>query len=116
MRRTQVTTTNQPSGIQCLEVLIPKTLISNSSQTLFRTLSLYSLHSHPVKHYPGVHHSEIFHFMIFDWKRTILNLLEDRKIPFTIVRYFSPDTLYYDTVVGDLSESVHSNDVVLAVQ
>jgi len=115
MRKTEAVRTNQPSNIQCLEVLIPRSFIANGGHSLFRTLSLYSLHNHPIKSDPTLQHSEIFHFMVFDWKRTIKHMLEDRKIPYTVLQFFAPDTIYYETIVGDLSESVHSRDLAVAV-
>ena len=112
MRSNEPAQANQPSNVQCVEVLIPKTFISNSGHHLFRTLSIYSLHNHPVRNNPSAHHSEIFHFMVYDWKRTLRQLLEQRKVPFTILQYFSPDTIYYETLIGDLSETADASEVV----
>jgi len=36
--------------------------------------------------------------MVYDWKRTIKHLLEDQKIPYSIIQYFSPETVYNDAV------------------
>lgn len=113
MRKTGTIEQKRPSNIQCLEVVIPKTFISNSGHHFFRTLSLYSLHNHPVAD-PDFPDAEIFHFMVYDWKRTIKALLEDRKIPFTVLQYFTPDTIYYETLAEDLSETVHTSDLALA--
>lgn len=99
--------TRSNTNIQCLEVLIPKDLHTDRTHHLLRTLALYSLHNHPVKSIPSNHNEEIFHFMVFDWNRTIKALLDDRKVHYRILQYFSPDTIYYDTLVDDLSEAVH---------
>jgi hypothetical protein len=66
-------------GIPCLEVLISKRAIDAG---LYATLSLYSLENRPVRKNLDIHHSEIFHFMLFDWERSLRMLLEDHNINF----------------------------------
>jgi hypothetical protein len=34
--------------------------------------------------------------MVYDWKRTIKQLLDSNQVPYSIVRLFSPDTIYSD--------------------
>lgn len=95
-------TGNQQSKIQCLEVLIPKNFIAEGSHNLHWTLSVYSLENQPVRKHRAIHNSEIFHFMVYDWKKTIKQLLEDHKIPYSIIQYFSPETVYADVLQDDL--------------
>ena len=96
MRKSNPRTKTAQSNIQCLEVLIPKRLIVNSGHNLHWTLSVYSLQNQPVQKSRSIHNSEIFHFMVYDWKRTIKQLLEDLQVPYTIIQYFSPETIYSD--------------------
>lgn len=104
MRESNPHTKNQKSNIRCLEVLIPKSFIAGSGHNLHWTLSVYSLENQPVKKNRAIHNSEIFHFMVYDWKRTIKQLLEDQKIPYSIIQYFSPETIYHDATHGNSSE------------
>lgn len=92
------------SAIQCIEVLIARNCIRNSSHNLFWTLSLYSLQNEPVKKNRSLHNSEIFHFMTYDWKRTIQKLLEDHKIQYSIIQYFSADNVFGDTAGASLQD------------
>lgn len=94
-------TGNQKSKIQCLEVLIPKNFVVKGNHNLHWTLSVYSLENQPVRKNRAIHNSEIFHFMVYDWKRTIKQLLEDHKIPYSIIQYFNPETIYSDAVQDD---------------
>jgi hypothetical protein len=98
MRKSNSHTKNPKSNIQCVEVLIPKNFIVNSGHNLHWTLSVYSLENQPVRKSRSIHNSEIFHFMVYDWKRTIKKLLEDQKIPYSIIQYFSPETIYTGAV------------------
>jgi len=91
-------TKNKKATIQCIEVLIPKSFIVKSGHNLHWTLSVYSLENHPVTKNRSIHNSEIFHFMVYDWNRTIKELLENLKIPYSIIQYFSPDSIYADSV------------------
>lgn len=97
MRQSNPGTKNKKATIQCIEVLIPKSFIVKSGYNLHWTLSVYSLENHPVRKNKAIHNSEIFHFMVYDWKRTIKELLESLKIPYSIIQYFSPDTIYTDS-------------------
>ena len=94
MRESNPHTKNAQSNIQCLEVLIPRSFIVNSGHNLHWTLSVYSLENQPVQKNRFIHNSEIFHFMVYDWKRTIKHLLEDQQIPYSIIQYFSPESIY----------------------
>lgn len=85
----------QKESIQCVEVLIPKEFAGRNDK-LCHTLSLYSLQNEPVQTDPLIHYSQLYHFMLFDWKRTVKAMLEERRVPYTIVSYFSPNTIYSD--------------------
>ena len=110
MRKSNPHTKNAQSNIQCLEVLIPRTFIANSSHNLYWTLSVYSLQNQPVRKNHAVRNSEIFHFMLYDWKRTIKQLLEDQQIPYSIIQYFSPETIYNDGAQNNSTKSVSELD------
>lgn len=97
------------SDIKCLEVLISKNLSSN----LVWTLSVYSLQNQPVKKYWGVRDFQVFHFMVFDWKRTIQRLLEDNKVPYSIIQFFDPETIHFDAVSGEYA-SPYTEDAFLS--
>ena len=94
----------QKEKIQCVEVLIPKDFVGKNDK-LCHTLSLYSLQNEPVQTNPFIHYSQLYHFMVFDWKRTVKAMLEERRVPYTIVSYFSPTTIYSDDV------RVHYHDI-----
>lgn len=44
--------------------------------------------------------------MVYDWNRTIQQLLEENKIPYSIIQYFTPDSIYPEA----LNEVVNSPD------
>lgn len=94
------------SKILCIEVLISRPYIRDSTQNLFWTLSVYSLENQPVQQNRSLHNSEIFHFMVYDWQRTIKKLLEEQQVPYSIVQYFSPDSIHADAA----KESLGSHD------
>lgn len=94
--------------IQCLEVLISKTYITRSNNNLLWTLSVYSLENQPVKKNRAIHNSEIFHFMLYDWKRTIKKLLDEQQVPYSIIEFFSPDNIY--SVSSDVVSSSGNNE------
>ncbi|MEX1240066.1 MAG: hypothetical protein WEB30_10125 [Cyclobacteriaceae bacterium] len=96
----------------------------SSAHNLHWTLSVYSLENQPVKKNRSIHNSEIFHFMVYDWKRTIKQLLEVQKIPYSIIQYFSPETIYKDAMqdhsvellasleaIPDSSEEMHKQGI-----
>jgi hypothetical protein len=83
----------QDSKIQCIEVLISKTFKSGGSNLAW-TLSVYSLENQPVQKDASFHNCDIFHFMIFDWRRTVRNLLDEHQVPYQIIQYFSPENIY----------------------
>jgi hypothetical protein len=76
--------------INCLEVLIPRMYLDNNVDNICWTLSVYSLENAPVE---SMNHSDAFHFMVYDWRRTIRKLLEQHQIPFSVVQYFTFDTI-----------------------
>jgi hypothetical protein len=84
--------------IQCLEVLISRRYITNSNNNLLWTLSVYSLENKPVIKNRAVHNSEVFHFMVYDWNRTIKQLLDEYQIPYSIIEFFSPENFYTDSI------------------
>lgn len=83
--------------IQCLEVLISKSYL-NSNNNLLWTLTVYSLENKPVRKNRAIHNSEIFHFMLYDWSRTLKQLLDERQVPYSIIQFFTPDSLYSDSL------------------
>ncbi len=95
--------TKSKSSIPCIEVLISRSHINTSNSNLHWTLSVYSLENQPVrKNRVAILDSEIFHFMVYDWNRTIKTLLEDHQIPYSVIQFFNPDTIY-SASGGDLS-------------
>lgn len=104
------------SKIPCLEVLIPKTFIESSNGKSLRwTLSVYSLENQPVKKNRAITHSEIFHFMEYDWKRTIKELLEQHQVPYSIIQYFCPDTIHADSSLQHHELTDQETDYLAAV-
>ncbi|MEX2231400.1 MAG: hypothetical protein WD824_04535 [Cyclobacteriaceae bacterium] len=93
------------SKIHCIEVLVPKNSIATSCHNLHWTLSVYSLENHPVNRSLSFHNSEVFHFMVYDWKRTIKQLLEDHQVHYSIIQYFTPDTVFSGTQDLGLSDN-----------
>jgi hypothetical protein len=89
---------NSDSKIQCIEVLISKTSVAGSRHDLQWTLSVYSLENQPVQKNRFVADMEIYHFMVYDWKRTINKILEDHQIRYSVIQYFTPETIYADAV------------------
>lgn len=92
-------------NIQCVEVLVSRSYVRDRNHQLFWTLSVYSLQNHPVKTRHAAHSGEVFHFMLYDWKRTIKKLLDDQQIPYSIVGYFCPESIH-----ADAAESVAMRD------
>ena len=93
MREENTDATNHKSAIQCIEVLISRSYLRNSGHNLFWTLSVYSLENQPVKKDRSLHNSEIFHFMTYDWNRTIKKLLDDHKVPYAVIQNFAADNI-----------------------
>jgi hypothetical protein len=91
--------TNSDSKIQCIEVLISKSSVAGSRHDLQWTLSVYSLENQPVQKNRVVSDIEIYHFMVYDWKRTIRKILEDHQVRYSVIQYFTPETIYADAVV-----------------
>jgi hypothetical protein len=80
--------------VPCLEVCLSRRVIESSGSNLLWTLSVYSLDNQPLGN--GVVHSDVisYHFMIYDWRKTIKQLLDDIGVPYTVLQYFTVDTLY----------------------
>jgi hypothetical protein len=80
--------------VPCLEVSLSRRVIENSGSNLLWTLSVYSLDNQPLG--SGVVNGEIirYHFMIYDWRKTIKLLLDDIGVSYTVLQYFTVDTLY----------------------
>ena len=91
MKNSNSSAANQESHIQCIEVLISKSYIAKNLQW---TLSVYSLENHSISRYPSIHNCDVYHFMNFDWKRTIKQLLENHQVPYSVIQYFSPQTIH----------------------
>lgn len=81
------------ASVQCVEVLISRSYIDNANHNLPWMLSVYSLENHPVQN-RSLYNSDLFRFMVFDWDRTVRNLLESHKISFSIVKYFSSKDVF----------------------
>ncbi|MGC1240420.1 MAG: hypothetical protein WA874_02475 [Chryseosolibacter sp.] len=101
--------------IQCIEILVSKKYLQNNHNNLHWTLSVYSLENQPVTKDRSLHNSEIFHFMVFDWKRTIKQLLDKFQVPYSIIQYFSPDTVHADALNVDRFLSDNETDFLLAL-
>lgn len=89
---------NSDSKVQCIEVLISKSS-TRSRHDLQWTLSVYSLENQPVQKDRVVADMEIYHFMVYDWKRTIKKILEDHQIRYSVIQHFTPETIYTDAAV-----------------
>lgn len=96
MRESSRQSVERNSKILCIEVLVPRTPVREKSGNLFWTLSVYSLENQPVQKNRSLHNSELFHFMVYDWQRTIKNLLEEYQVPYSIIQYFSPENIHAD--------------------
>lgn len=95
MRESNTNAIKGKSNIQCVEVLILRNAVLYSDN-LARTLSVYSLENQPVAKSIGLDNSEVFHFMLYDWKRTIRELLDDNKVSYSVIQFFTPDDIYSD--------------------
>jgi hypothetical protein len=103
MRERNTDATKNKSAIQCIEVLISRNYIRNAPDNLYWTLSVYSLENRPVQKNRSLQNSEIFHFMTYDWKRTIQKLLDDRKVAYSIIQYFSADSICSNAAVSPVT-------------
>jgi hypothetical protein len=101
------------SAIQCLEVLISRNVL-DKSPNLQWTLSVYSLENQPVGKSAAIDNSDIFHFMVFDWKRTIKKLLDDHQVTYSIITYFSPGSLYSDALHSGFDTLARETDYLTA--
>lgn len=86
-------TADRPCKIRCVEVMISGRNMSKIHDTLIWTLSVYSLENRPVKK-NCIMESEVFHFMDYDWHRTIKQLLEDAQIPYAVIGFFTLDNVF----------------------
>lgn len=113
MGKSNSNATKNKSGIPCVEVLISRNHLNTTNTNLHWTLSVYSLENQPVtKNRVAILDSEIFHFMVYDWNRTIRDLLEGHQIPYSVVRFFIPDTIYSEADGG--AAGVPENAEVIA--
>ena len=87
---------NKESTVQCIELLVSKISLERSGNNLLSTLSVYSLENRPLQKKFAADGCEGFHFMVYDWNRTIKRLLDDFKIPYTVTQYFSLDSFTRD--------------------
>jgi hypothetical protein len=94
MKKSNSRAANLKSKIQCIEVLVSKDSVYKSSHNLQWTLSVYSLENAPAKRDLPLTNSEIFHFMVYDWTRTLKQLLDDHQIPYSIIQFFTPENLF----------------------
>lgn len=107
--------TKERSGIHCVEVLISKNHVGDYHDNIFWTLSVYSLENQPVKMNRDVNDFEIYHFMVYDWKRTIKQLLDDRQIPYSIIQQFSTATVYPERMGNDIQVTDNETALVKAL-
>lgn len=99
-------------GIACIQVLVPDEYIS--AKDLRRALAVYSLENAPLAGGAPDKHDRCFHFMLFDWLRTLKQLLDNRKIPYTVTRRFHlPDIHGIDKVNHFERAILHSGTMVL---
>ncbi len=97
---------NQESNIQCVEVVISKSYLTDHDTNNLRwVLSVYSLENEPVKKEHPIPNAEGFHFMVYDWSRTIKRLLEHHQVPYSIIEFFTLDSIYPE--VASDSETAH---------
>jgi hypothetical protein len=94
MKKSNSRAANPQSQIQCVEVLVSKESIFSSGHNLHWTLSVYSLENAPAKRNLPLSKSEVFHFMVYDWIRTLKQMLDDHQVPYSIVQFFTPDSLF----------------------
>ena len=90
-------------GIHCVEIVIPESFIS--AHDLYRTLSLYSLQNEPLADNPSGECHQSFHFMLYDWLRTLRLLLDDKRIQYTVIKRFSLADIHGDG--KDTSSDTH---------
>ena len=107
--------TKERSGIHCVEVLISKNHVGDYHDNIFWTLSVYSLENQPVKMNRDVSDFEIYHFMVYDWKRTIKQLLDDRQIPYSIIQQFSTATVYPERTSNDIQVTDNETSLLKAL-
>lgn len=86
------------SEIQCIEILVSKKYLEDNRNNLQWTLPIYSLENQPVNVEHALRNSVIFHFMVYDWRKTIKQLLDKSQVPYSIVQYFSPQTIHTDSL------------------
>lgn len=91
--------------INCVEVLIPKVYLDNNVDNVYWTLSVYSLENAPVKD-NSINHADIFRFMVYDWRKSIKELLEHHQIPFTVIQYFTSDSVLSTKSLSNLIPAV----------
>ena len=92
--------------IQCVEVLVSRNYVREDNKNLFWTLSVYSLQNQPVKTSRASNNSEVFHFMVYDWKRSLKKMLDEQQVPYSVVEYFSPDSIHADDPKRHVSTEV----------
>lgn len=93
MRESDKRSLDETAAINCLEVLVPRIYLDNNVDNIYWTLTVYSLENAPVKKERSSEQSDTFRFMVYDWRRTIRKLLEHRQIPFSVVQYFTSDSI-----------------------
>jgi hypothetical protein len=104
------------SEIQCIEILVSKKYLHDQRNNLQWTLSVYSLENQPVNTERSLRNSEIFHFMLYDWKRTIKQLLDKSQVPYSIIQYFSPRTIHPDCLNSGSIRSSSECDLISALE
>lgn len=82
--------------IRCIEIILSQSDLERTGCNLRWTLSVYSLENQPFEIQLSEGRGQKFHFMVYDWRRTIKGLLENLTIPYKVTKYFVPDNVYCD--------------------
>lgn len=110
MRESDQKSVGATPAINCLEVIIPRMYLDNNVDNIFWTLSVYSLENAPVQ--SSKNQDDVFHFMVYDWKRTIEKLLKRHQIPFSIVQYFTFDNISSAVVIESCIHTGNDSNLV----
>ena len=115
MREPDKRSLDETAAINCLEVLVPKMYLDNNVDNIYWTLTVYSLENAPVKKERSSEQSDTFRFMVYDWRRTIRKLLEHHQIPFSVVQYFTSDSISSADTIDTLDYTSIQSDAVDAL-
>ena len=94
MKRNNSRAASAKAQVQCVEVLVSEDVVLRNGHNLHWTLCIYSLENESVKKHLSLKDSAVFHFMVYDWNRTIKHVLDAHQIPYSIVQFFTPHDLF----------------------